>query len=303
MANWDEIRKEYIRLKGKVILKDFAKKHGVKYATLRSRKNREKWDDDISGVATRNATMQQSVATDKAKQKPIAEAVKHVMENPELNDKQRLFCLYYSKSFNATRSYQKAYGADYTTAMANGPRLLGNDRVKAEIMRLKEERYSKALLRPEDIFQKYMDIAFSDITDFLTFGQEEVPVMGMYGPVTVKDETGKKVTLTQTVNTVNFKESSEVDGTLISEVKQGRDGTSIKLPDRMKALQWLADHMDMATAEQRLKCEKLRAEVKAFKGDGGTNTKESIDEFIQATTMRPEEVSGLFEGEDNEEDS
>lgn len=56
------------------------------------------------------------------------------LENEELTDKQRLFCLYYSKSFNATRAYQKAYECDYQTSMVNGPRLLGNARVKDEII-------------------------------------------------------------------------------------------------------------------------------------------------------------------------
>ncbi len=91
-----------------------------------------------------------------------------------------------------------------------------------------------------------MDIAFSDITDYLLFGQEEVPVMGAFGPV-VDKETGE--TLTKIVNTVKFQESSGVDSTIISEVKQGKDGASIKLGERMKALDWLTDHMDMATGE------------------------------------------------------
>ena len=42
-----------------------------------------------------------------------------------------------------------------------------------------------------------------------------------------------------------------MDGTLIAEVKQGKDGASVKLMDRMKAMNWLTDHMDLATEEQR----------------------------------------------------
>ena len=50
--------------------------------------------------------------------------------------------------------------------------------------------------------------------------------------------------------------------TLISEVKQGKDGASIKLMDKHKALEWIADHMDMATEEQRARIEALRSKVK-----------------------------------------
>ncbi|HKM28925.1 MAG TPA: terminase small subunit, partial [Anaerovoracaceae bacterium] len=134
--------------------------------------------------------------------------------------------------------------------------------VKEEINRLKEERYARELLKPEDIFQKYMDIAFADITDYVEFGREEVPVMGAFGPVEIKDEdTGEKTTLTETVNTVRFKESDEIDGTIISEVKQGRSGASIKLHDRMKALQWLTEHMNMATEEQQARIAALKKQA------------------------------------------
>ena len=61
------------------------------------------------------------------------------------------------------------------------------------------------------------------------------------------------------VNTVRFKDSDGVDGTLIQEVSQGKDGAKIKLMDRQKALNWLADHMDLATAEQKAKIENLKA--------------------------------------------
>ena len=48
------------------------------------------------------------------------------LNNEELTEKQRLFCLYYVRWFNATKAYQKAYGCDYTTAMVNGCKLLSN---------------------------------------------------------------------------------------------------------------------------------------------------------------------------------
>lgn len=208
-----------------------------------------------------------------------------MIENPELTDKQRLFCVYYIRSFNATKAYQKAYKTDYLTAAASGPRMLGNVRVKGEILRLKQERLNREFLSESDIFQKYMDIAFADITDYMTFGTEEVPVMAMYGPVKIKDpETGEEKPLTKIVNTVRFKDSSEVDGTILAEVKQGRDGASIKLSDRMKALQWLSDHMNMATEEQKVRIEQIRAqtEVTKLKAQTGDNDEFEDDGFLEA---------------------
>ena len=204
----------------------------------------------------------------KIKKKPTESEVESVTENSDLTDKQRLFCIYYIRSFNATKAYQKAYACNYETAMAAGARMLGNVKVKEEIMRLKQGRLNREFLSESDIFQKYMDIAFADITDYMTFGTEEVPVMAMYGPVKIKDpETGEEKQLTKIVNTVRFKNSSEVDGTILAEVKQGKDGASIKLSDRMKALQWLSDHMNMATEEQKAKIAQIKAQTDKLTGN------------------------------------
>lgn len=223
--------------------------------------------------------------TDKnnVKKEAIAEAVEQVIENTELTDKQRLFCVLYVKCFNATKAYQKAYEVDYNTAASIGYRLLENDGVKKEIQRLKKNRLNREMLDESDIFQKYMDIAFSDVTDFVEFGQEDVPVMAVYGPVQIKDEeTGEKKTLTKRVNVVRFKDSSEVDGTLIAEVKQGKDGASIKLPDRMKALEWLTEHMYMATEEQRARIENIKAKTEQIKGSGQDETEDKVMKLFEA---------------------
>ena len=239
---------------------DIANQLGIPEGTVRSWKNRYNWDCNV-------AKEKRNVAITKKNKKqnqeePSVDEVSSIIENPELTDKQRLFCIHYIRSFNATKAYQKAYGCSYENAMQNGSRMLRNDKVKEEILRLKQERLNREFLSEADIFQKYMDIAFADITDYMTFGTEEVPVMAMYGPVKIKDpETGEEKQLTKIVNTVRFKDSSEVDGTILSEVKQGKDGASIKLSDRMKALQWLSDHMNMATEEQKAKIAQIKAQT------------------------------------------
>lgn len=248
------------------LLKEIAAELGVAEGTVRSWKNRYQWD------SKKNATLQKNnrnVAnkdkTNKNKQKePVAGEVDDVIQNTDLTDKQRLFCIYYIRCFNATKAYQKAYECDYVTATVNGPRLLGNARIKTEILHLKQERLNREFLSEADIFQKYIDIAFADLTDYTEFGTEEVPVMGAFGPLKAKDpETGQEKPLTKIVNTVRFKPSTEVDGTILTEVKQGKDGASIKLADRMKALQWLSDHMDLATEEQQARIAIMKAKTES----------------------------------------
>lgn len=263
--------------------KDIAEKYGVTINTVKSWKTRYKWSkDNEKSVHTKikNVCTQKNI-----KEKAAVKEVEQVMKNPELTDKQRLFCIYYSRCFNATKAYQRAYACGYEAAMINGSRMLRNDKVKKEILRLKQERLNREFLSEVDIFQKYMDIAFADITDYMTFGTEEVPVMSMYGPVKMKDpETGEEKPLIKIVNTVRFKNSSEVDGTILSEVKQGRDGASIKLADRMKALQWLSDHMDLGTEEQKAKIAQIKAqtEITKLKAQADEDEKIEDDGFLEA---------------------
>lgn len=233
-----------------VLLKDIAAQLNVPAGTVRRWKSTYKWDSERSEKKAERSQKKKDV---------VKKDVESVISNPDLTEKQRLFCLYYVRCFNATKAYQKAYQCDYFTAKAHGFELLQNVAVKSEIQRLKQSRLNRELLDESDIFQKYMDIAFADVTDFVEFGQDEEYVIGPYGVVEIKDpETGEKKPLTQKINTVRFKESKDVDGTLISEIKNGRNGASIKLADRMRALDWLADHMDLATDEQKARIAALK---------------------------------------------
>ena len=245
-------------------LVEIASQLGIAEGTVRSWKNRYKWDGD-------NATLQKNkrnVAKNnksprKNKKSPVAHEVESVMKNTQLNDKQQLFCIYYIRCFNATKAYQKAYGCNYTTAMSEGSKHLRNPKIKEEIFRLKQERLNREFLSESDIFQKYMDIAFADITDYVEFGN------GSFND----PETGEEVSY----SFVNLKDSKTVDGTIVSEVSKGREGAKIKLADRMKALQWLTDHMNLATDKQKAEIALLKARVQ-------TDDSEEIadDGFLEA---------------------
>lgn len=269
----DEAYQLWLDSEGKKKLKDIAAELGVSESQIRKWKNQDKWKGNVTNQVKGNVT----------KKAAVAEEVERVIKNPNLTDKQRLFCLYYVRCFNATRAYQKAYGVDYSTAASIGYRLLEKDGVREEIQKLKQSRLNREMLEERDIFQKYMDIAFADITDYVEFGREEIQVMGAFGPVEIKDpETGESVSLKRTVNTVRFKESDEVDGTLIAEVKQGKDGASVKLMDRMKALNWLAEHMDLATEQQKAYTEQMRARTEQIRGTDQDPAEDKIRKLFEA---------------------
>lgn len=265
--NWDEIRIEFES--SNITLAALAEKHGIKLGTLKSRKSREGWS---RGSPKKDATKKKKVATIKKDA-----TIEPIIENDDLTDKQKLFCLYYIKYYNATKAYMKAYGVDRNTAESISYRLMGNDGVKSEIERLKRERFNGVFLDAQAVLQKYIDIAFADITDFAEFGKKEIQAMGPFGPL--MDEEGEPVMLE--VNYVDFKESAEVDGTIVTEVKKGKDGVSVKLADKMKALDFLSKYVELLPEHQKRKLEeeKLKAETEKLRGD--TN-KGGADDWVAA---------------------
>lgn len=247
--------------KGGMKLVEIASQLECSAATIRTWKNRYKWDADESETFQKKNETKRNVSKSNASKKQseetaVADEVRQVIQNTNLTDKQQLFCIHYIRCFNATKAYQKAYGVDYATAASIGYRLLEKDGVKQEIYRLKQDRLNREFLSESDVFQKYMDIAFADVTDFVEFGNEDVDVI---------PDTGERKTIT--VSYVNIKNDADVDGTIISEVSKGKDGVKVKLADRMKALQWLTDHMDLATEKQKAEIALLKAKVQTDDGE------------------------------------
>jgi phage terminase small subunit len=228
-------------------LVDIAHKLDVPEGTIRSWKNRLNWD---CNVADKKCNVAKQIKTQtKAKKAPMTEGVEELNENDGLTEKQRLFCIYYIKCFNATKAYQKAYGCSYETAAVNGSNILRNTKIKTEILNLKQNRFNRELLHEDDIFQKYMDIAFADITDYVEFGNKEIDVLN--------EATGQPEKMK--ISYLNVRDSNGVDGTLLTEVSKIKGEVKVRLADRMQALKWLADHMDLATEEQRARIAALKA--------------------------------------------
>lgn len=246
--------------------KDIAAKYGVSINTVKSWKKRYAWSRDKKECTKKGCTQNKKGAH---KKEAVAEDVEQVMENDQLTDQQRLFCLYQSRMFNYTKAYQKAYpGCSYASAAVLGSRLMKNPVIRKEIEQLKQNRLNREMLDESDIFQKYMDIAFADMTDYAEFGNE-----------TYQDpDTGKELKY----SFVHLKDSDAVDGTLISEVSKGKDGAKIKLLDKMKAMQWLTDHMNMATEEQKARIEQMKAKTEQIKGSDQNPIEDKVQKLFDA---------------------
>lgn len=294
MPNWDEIRLEWETTK--ITLVALAEKHDLKLGTLKSRKSREKWSRDPSKKAAtikkdateKVATPKQEDATATTKKQDSKEPV---IVNDQLNDRQRLFCIYYLKYFNATKAYQKAYGCSYESAMVSGHHHLRNPKIIAEIERLKEERTSKKLLSIDVIIQKYIDIALADITDFAEFGKKPVTV----SKVIVGFDEDKEPIYEEQIqhhNYVDFKDHKEVDGTILTEVRQGKDGVAVKLADKMRALEMLTKYLDFLpeTQKRKLEEEKLKMELSNMRGETDGDAHEQGSSYEDALNAQIEDV-------------
>lgn len=270
--NRDKAKQIYLESNGEVLLKDIAAQLGKSDSQIRNWKTKDKWDDELNSCAT-NETNDCAInekQPKKTKSKADVEEELSLIENDDLTDKQRLFCIYYVKLFNATKAYQKAYGVSRETAESISYRMMENDGVKTEIKRLKQHRMNDMLFDKHDVLQKYKDIAFADITDFATFGTETVKAF---------NDAGEEVEYK--VNRMYFKDSSEIDGTIVTEVKQGKDGVSIKLADKMKALDFLAKYTDLLN-ENELKQLKVEKERIAIAKESGIEEEREDDGFLDA---------------------
>ncbi|MCY6372452.1 terminase small subunit [Clostridium ganghwense] len=232
--------------------KDIATKYNVSLNTVKSWKTRYKWNR--KGVHTKEKVCTQKKNIEKSVQEPMQQDVEEVLMNSSLTDKQRLFCHYYLKSFNQTMAAIKA-GYSPERAHVTGSELVRNRKVKEEIKKLKGKMTEELFIDAMDVLRKYVEIAFADITDYVEYGKKEI--------VVDKDEEGNEVKAL--VNYVDFKDSYMVDGTIIEEVSQGKNGVKIKLHDKMKALEKLEKYFDLFPDKFKRKIEEEKHKMAKYK--------------------------------------
>ncbi|MCP3806424.1 terminase small subunit [Paenibacillus sp. Lou8.1] len=217
----------------------------------------------------------------------VEEPEPEIPDEDGLTPKQRIFTYEYLRDFNATRS---AIAAGYSkkTAYQIGFALLKKVEIQNIIRQHKESMIDEVGLNAQRVLMEYMKIAFADITDYVEFGQKEEDVLGLEGEPVFDPDTGD--TKKYRYNFVAFKNSDEIDGTLVSEVKQGKDGVSVKLHDKTKALDVLTKYMDLLPdkhkrmlEDEKLKMQREKLELEKAKVTGEGNTEDDLmDDWVEA---------------------
>lgn len=234
--------------------KDIAAKYGVALSTVKSWKTRNKWQR-----ATKKKSMHTKSKGTRTKTEKVAPSLPpppELPDNDELTDKQKAFCLYYLQRYNATWAYQKAYGGSYESASANGPRLMGNVRVKTYLTQLKKKQSQQLFATANDILLRYLHQATSNISDVLSFRTKKhlvfYKVRDKNGPYEdsngkfkyepkINPETGKQDFYYE--NIVKLKDSKDIDTSNIKSIRIDKGEAVVEMEDSQKAMQILLDRL------------------------------------------------------------
>lgn len=242
MENYERAEQDYM---AGMKYAEIAEKYDTTVNTIKSWKQRYKWQRKKCAHKIEKVCTQKKRAP--ASEMVVEDGTKETLQNEDLTTEQQMFCIYYSRTFNATQSYINAFHCSYDTAKARGYKLLQNIAIKEEINRLKEIKRQQIVAGEDDIVELQMRIAFSDMGNYVEFGKVGV----------------------------KLKDSSTTDTQLIRKVSKGKNGISIEVEDRQKAIDWLTKYFIMHPDD------KYKAEFDRKRAEVGDNNGAQILENMQ----------------------
>ncbi len=222
---------------GDITNREIARNLGVDEKKIATWKVRDNWTKKKKTVVQQNKKRSTTkVKTDVQQEININKSLEDLdkyTDFRELSEKAQLFCYHYLSTYNGAASVRRAgYETKWPDRYAY--QLLQDERVKAFINKIKEEKKQLLSNSLDDVVELLRRIAFADITDFLEFD-------------------GSRVVL---------KKSSKVDGQLISEISETKEGAKIKLISKEKALEKLIELMqNKSDSENNKKLNDLLSEV------------------------------------------
>lgn len=148
-----------------------------------------------------------------------------------LTEKQIKFCEVYVLNYNISIALRKAGYESETSGAAY--RIRQKPGCKRYIQWLKARMLHDTLINGEDIINQWIKIAFADMTDFVDINK--------FG--------------------ITLKPVREMDGQLVKSIKSGRDGVSIELYDKLKALDSLAKYTEDMPKDYKQKIEERKMEL------------------------------------------
>ena len=254
MSRIEDAEKDYL---SGMKYKDIAEKYGVSLNTVKSWKSRNGWQRDATKKKGAHKK-QKRVHTKKSKvaQARSPDVIDELVENDELKDRQKAFCLYYLQRYNATWAYQKAYGVGYNTASVEGHKTLRNPKIKKQLTELKKQQSAELYATANDIMLGYLKQAHSDVTDVLEFktvkrlSWNKIPDdTGPYEDANghyrldpkVDPETGEQAFYYE--NLVLLKDSNEIDTSNVKSIRINDGEAVVEMYDKQKAMKELLERL------------------------------------------------------------
>jgi phage terminase small subunit len=173
-----------------------------------------------------------------------------------LTAKQGLFAQEYIVDLNATQAAIRA-GYSENTARQMGAENLSKPVIQEAIQKAMDERSKRTEITADRVLREYEKLGFSNITDFLKVEETDV-VIDFIG------EGEMKQPIMQKVSNVRIFDTDSVDRVklaAVAEIKQTKDGISLKLHDKKGALDSIARHLGI------LKDNAPSVNVVIFKGE------------------------------------
>lgn len=225
----DETLTYYIEHAGEVSVKVLSRVGKVPQSYVRKWIKEENWNQYVSEDPDDKIKV-----SDKTK-----EFIQSAAEEYGLTEQEEMFCYQYFKCKNAT---QAALKAGYSPAWAYNAayQLLNKPKIKNFLRDLQSHACEEVFVDTLDIIRMWAKIAFADMNDYVSVSGAGVMLRG----------------------------SNQTDGQVITEIKEGKDGITIKMADKMKALDRLSSYFKVLPGDKAQEA-KLRVIEKALNSDNG----------------------------------
>lgn len=149
------------------------------------------------------------------------EFIKSAAEQYGLSEREELFCYHFFRTKNATQAALRAgYGSRYSYNAAY--HILQKDNVREFMKELQTHACEELFVSTIDILRMWAKIAFADMNDYVSVSGAGVLLKG----------------------------SSQTDGQVVTEIKEGKDGITIKMADKMKALDRLSSYLKVLPGDK-----------------------------------------------------
>lgn len=148
----------------------------------------------------------------------------------KLTEMQQRFCEAYVSSHNIKMALIKA---GYKEDTVLGYMIRKKPAAKRYIQWLKARIVNEAIISGAEIIEQWLKIAFADMTDFVDIHKYSI----------------------------SLKPADQIDGQLIKTIKSGKDGVSVELYDKLKALDSLAKYTEDMPKDYRQIIEEKKLEL------------------------------------------